>query len=244
LRKDGLSNFSQDHWEVSDGYETSDYLHGMQVEEYPHTSSDDKSLQQKQPDPVGDKLALAMRDLSLQANGGFVGASAYLALGRAVAGIVSAIETKPLESDSQEHNTNRLLPTNTLEGQPMDNPWVPEFDAANVDPGLAGRLLYGYLSYIPSRWPLLHRSHILDLHSRRDRLDNEYESFTLTFIYAIGGRYINPVREDGESFPVEFFQSALNRLDAIIGFNDIRSVVCLLLLSIFSLKGPSGPSVW
>jgi hypothetical protein len=109
---------------------------------------------------------------------------------------------------------------------------------------MADRLMYGYLNYIPSRWPILHRSHILDLHSRRNQLENVYESFTLTFVYAIGGRYTNPVRDDGEASPIDFFESALKNLDLIIGLNDIRSVVCLLLLSIFSLKGPRGPSVW
>ena len=202
--------------------------------------------QLEEPESGGDKLAMAMRDLSLQANGGYVGPSAYLALGRAVAGIVNAIDSSPLESFSKQRSSNlcRLLSQPVAEGRSTETPWVPEFDVASLDPDIAGRLLHGYLGYIPSRWPILHRSHIMDLHSRRDRLETEYESFTLTLVYAIGGRYTNPVREDGEFFPTEFFQSALRRLEVIIALNDIRSVVCLLLLSIFSVKGPAGSSAW
>lgn len=259
MSKDGLSNFGQDHWGVMNDHESTDCntssplqslqcvpIMPTQLELNPTEESTAGSLTRQKTSESGDMLALAMRDLSLQAHGGFVGASAYLALGRAVAGIVSAMESTPRELSPQEHtkNLDRLLSSSIVERQPVDNLWNPEFNISNISPDVAGRLLHGYLSYIPSRWPILHRSHILDLHSRRDRLENDYESFALTFVYAIGGRYLNPVSQDGESFPMEFFQSALKRLDVIIGLNDIRSVVCLLLLSIFSLKGPSGPSVW
>jgi hypothetical protein len=70
----------------------------------------------------GDILAGAMRDLSLQANGGFVGASAYLGLGRAVSSILGAMEASPLELPSNQHSISldRLL-TSTASGQYPNN---------------------------------------------------------------------------------------------------------------------------
>jgi hypothetical protein len=51
----------------------------------------------------------------------------------------------------------------------------------------------------------------MNLHSRRIRLKDEYESFTLTFVYAVEGRYTKLIREDGRSFPVILFHSGLKR---------------------------------
>jgi hypothetical protein len=250
MSRDSPSECRLDHWETEHKPEIGKRRTLPQNFNQPLSKDllgETTKFSQHRPEVPGDMLAWAMRDLSLQANGGFVGASAYLALGRVVGGIVSAIEANPAEScEPKQHSKNlNCLLTSTLPGQiSNNNTWISEFNITNLTQDLADRLLQAYLNYIPSRWPILHKSHIMDLHSRRGRLVNVYETFTLTFVYAIGGRYTNPIRDDGESFPVEFFDAALKRLDIIIGLNDIRSVVCLLLLCIFSLKGPSGPSVW
>jgi hypothetical protein len=249
VSKQGLSEFGQDHWE---DIPELDVL-GMPIDNcspsstQPHNSvSSGSQWAQQTPVDSGDMLSWAMRDLSLQANGGFVGASAYLGLGRAVSHIVGAMETSPLELPSTQHssNLNRLLSSSASGQDPSNSPWMPGLEITHIPLEMANRLMHGYLNYIPSRWPILHRLHILDLHSRRNQLENVYETFTLTFVYAIGWRYTNPIRDDGEAFPIDFFESSLKSLDSIIKLNDIRSVICLLLLSIFSLKGPRGPSVW
>ena len=249
MRKQGLSEFGQDHWE---DMREPDSL-GMPIDrgslntaQSHNSASSGSQWSQHTPVDSGDMLSWAMRDLSLQANGGFVGASAYLGLGRAVSHIVGAVETNPLELPSTQNssNLNRLLSSDASAQSPSNSPWIPGFEITHIPVDMADRLMNGYLNYIPSRWPILHRSHILDLHSRQNQLKDVYETFTLTFVYAIGWRYTKPVRDDGEAFPIDFFESSLETLDSIIELNDIRSVICLLLLSIFSLKGPRGPSVW
>ncbi|KAH3956156.1 hypothetical protein HBI68_195890 [Parastagonospora nodorum] len=94
------------------------------------------------------------------------------------------------------------------------------------------------------RWPLLRTSFIRGLHYRRNALTEPYEATVLHLVYAIGGRFLETTGQLGAFSPEEHHAAALQHLDQILEFNDIRTIEVLLLLSLYSLRAPKGPGAW
>jgi hypothetical protein len=181
-----------------------------------------------------------LRDLSLEASGGYVGASSSITLSRMVG---SLVKSKERFSDGgeglrrEEHLTPRSLSDNEVE----DDCYV---ETASIPQDTADRLLKGYLKHISTRWPILHSAYIRSLHARRASLNDSYERCTLHLVYASGGRFLETTGETGAFYCERHHASAMQYLDELFQYHDVRSVQVLILLAIYSLRAPQGPGAW
>lgn len=146
-----------------------------------------KQLQEKEVNTVVDIL----RDLSLEASGGYIGASSSITMSRMVGSLVKArVELNLLTYGvtAKEH----LSPKSASD--------IEEDDASELEKmsqEIADKLLRGCLKRISTRWPILHSAYIRDLHSRRAPLVNRYETPVLHLVYACGGCFVETTRETG-----------------------------------------------
>ncbi|KUJ14911.1 uncharacterized protein LY89DRAFT_649498 [Mollisia scopiformis] len=182
----------------------------------------------------GDSMVRILRDLSLETNGGYIGATSQITMGRLVGSIVKGKKY----SIREDLSPSQITYTPEKDGS-------TEFPLSDVPPYIADRLLDGYMKHIATRYPVLHSAWIRDLHSRRNFITNAYERSTLHLIYATAGRFLETTGETGRSyFPERHQAEVLKDLDEMLRYHDTRSVVTLLLLAVFSLRANSGPGAW
>lgn len=183
----------------------------------------------------GDSMVRILRDLSLESNGGYIGATSHFTMGRLVGSIVQG-KTYTTEDD---------LGPSQATSQPHDSDETSELRLSDVPPDVADRLLTGYMKHIATRYPVIHSTWIRDLHSRRGSITNAYERSTLHLVYAIAGRFLQTTGETGSDFFPEYHQTqVLKDLDEMLRYHDTRSVVTLLLLAVYSLRAKGGPGAW
>ncbi|KAK6064976.1 fungal specific transcription factor domain-containing protein [Seiridium cupressi] len=194
--------------------------------------------------PMPKRMAVStvveiLRDLSIEASGGYIGASSQITMGRMISSIVQAREYTI--SSSIERGWEHLSPksANTAPVSPSSG-----LDFSQVPPEIADKLLHGYVRHISTRWPILQTPFVRLLHAERYTLSDAFFTSVLHLIYAIGGRFLETTGETGDFFPEHHFDQALKNLDDILRLHDIRSVQFLLLLSIYSLRSPKGPGAW
>jgi len=182
----------------------------------------------------GESMIRILRDLSLETNGGYIGATSQITMGRLVGSIVKGKKYSIREEDASPS------PTYLLEKDVST-----ELRLADISPDVADRLLIGYMKHIATRYPVLHSAWIRDLHSRRDCITNAYERSTLHLIYATAGRFLETTGETAPSyFPERHHAEVLKDLDEMLRYHDTRSVVTLMLLAVFSLRAKGGPGAW
>ena len=181
-----------------------------------------------------DSMVGVLRDLSLDANGGYIGASGSITIGRLVGSIVTGQERN--RSSPVEHFVSHALRDDLEAAQ--------DFQLSDIPSIVSDRLIIGYMKHISTRWPILHSEHIRDLHARRAVLDDVYDKSILHLIYATGGRFLETTGETGDYFPERHHAAALQNLDPILRFHDTRSVVFLALLAVYCLRSPRGPGAW
>ncbi|KAF2495865.1 hypothetical protein BU16DRAFT_560725 [Lophium mytilinum] len=186
-----------------------------------------------------DSVVEILRDLSLEASGGYIGASSHITMGRMIGSIVKAKESFTATNGRgiEEHLSPKSVCT-------VASPPDGILEARHVPADIAERLLKGYLKHISTRWPVLRTPYVRRLHAERLNLIDPYSTALLHLVYAIGGRFLETTGETGNFFPEEHHAAALRHLDEILQYHDIRSVEVLLLLSIYSLRAPRGPGAW
>jgi hypothetical protein len=176
-----------------------------------------------------------LRDLSIEASGGYIGASSNITMGRMIGTLVKSKESqnisnmkspKSLYQPASPASTRDNIQSNLLKGDVCD------------------RLLLGYLKHISLRWPILRTSFIRALHNQREILVEPYKKTVLHLVYAIGGRFLETTGQAGTFFTEEHHSAALQQLDDILAYHDVRSIIVLLLLAIHSLRAPKGPGAW
>lgn len=181
-----------------------------------------------------DDMVQILRDLSLETNGGYIGATSQIGMGRLVNSIVKGRNYSI--DNSQSPGRFSLTPETDMQ---------LEFQLSDVPPDVAERLFEGYLKHISTRYPVIHSAWIRDLHSRRTSITDAYESSILHLIYATAGRFLETTGEISYSYLPELHQAeVLKDLDELLRYHDTRSVVLLLLLAVFSLRATSGPGAW
>ncbi|KAE9371651.1 hypothetical protein N431DRAFT_410583 [Stipitochalara longipes BDJ] len=181
----------------------------------------------------GESMVRILRDLSLETNGGYIGATSQITMGRLVGSIVKGKKYSIRED---------LSPSPTYFPDRDDS---AELRLSDISPDVADRLLVGYMKHIATRYPVLHSAWIRDLHSRRHCITNAYERSTLHLIYATAGRFLETTGETAPSyFPERHHAEVLKDLDEMLRYHDTRSVVTLLLLAVFSLRAKGGPGAW
>lgn len=177
-----------------------------------------------------------LRDLSLEASGGYIGASSSITLSKLVGSLVKGKEEFGYALRPGEHFSPRSLSDASIEDTYVDTASIPQ--------DIADRLLRGYLKHISTRWPILHSNYIRSLHARRAYLADPYEKSALHLIYASGGRFLETTGQTGPFYCERHHDAGIEHLDEILQYHDVRSVQILILLAIYSLRAPQGPGAW
>lgn len=192
-----------------------------------------------------DSMVDVLRDLSLDVNGGYIGASSHITMGRLLGSIVKR-KKKPLSvplDDGAEDADEKSMSHAMLPGMIQDvSDKAHGFES--IPPDVADRLLVGYMKHISTRFPLLSTPWIRRLHAKRNSITDTYERCILHLVYAAGGRFLETTGEVGNFFPERHHDEALKDLDVILKYHDTRSVTTLALLAVFCLRAPVGPGAW
>ena len=252
LFREGISDDGQSQWRQFQAAQLADlpYMSDSYAPELAQRPSKrpctDNSLAQNDVDMEcegyrKDKNANAvvdiLRDLSLEASGGYIGASSSITMSRMVGSLVkSRVEPSP-GLRSEEH----LSPKSSSDGL-IDDDTVLEL--GNMPESIADKLLKGYLKHISTRWPILHSNYIRTLHHSRGVLIDPYEKAVLHLVYASGARFLETTGETGAFFPDQHHSVGMQYLDQMLQYHDIRTVQILILLAIYSLRAPKGPGAW
>lgn len=140
---------------------------------------------------MANSLSGAIRELSLNASGYYVGGTTHIGLGRMLGSALSGrhhlIASKAKKPPNNTHNqqaADRELFQRTA-GSPVS---VSALAGEDLD-----LLLRAYLKHIFTHYPLMHSPRIRDIHSRREKLADQWEASILHFVYAIGGRCLELV---------------------------------------------------
>ncbi|KAK3627881.1 hypothetical protein LTR22_022546 [Elasticomyces elasticus] len=198
------------------------------------TSSLDEAASQTSDIEHGNSMSRILRDLSLEANGGYIGASSHFTIGRLMSSIVRGKRRTLQEADSPKQGAH---------GPSRSE--CSDIKLADVPPDVASKLFYGYMKHVATRYPVLQSSWIHDLHRRRESISNAYERSTLHLVYAIAGRFLETTGETSlHVFPERHHARVLKDLDEMLHYHDTRSVVTLLLLAVYSLRAEGGPGAW
>lgn len=183
-----------------------------------------------------------LRDLSLEASGGYIGASSSITLSRMVGSLVRGNDSLRASRTTSPQPDGHLSPKSYSDAPASAEHWA--VDMARIPQDVADRLLRGYLKHISTRWPILRSTYIRDLHSRRANLFNSYEKSILHLVYASGGRFLETTGETGAFHCEQHHLSGMQYLDELIQGHDVRSVQLLIMLGIYSLRDPKGPGAW
>jgi hypothetical protein len=118
-----------------------------------------------QPNSVVDIL----RDLSIEASGGFIGAASEITMGRMIASIVQAKEHS--EASNMGGTWEHLSPKSANTGPVPPNEGL---EILQMSPITADRLFNGYIRHISTRWPVLQTPFIRLLHAERETLTDAF----------------------------------------------------------------------
>jgi hypothetical protein len=182
-----------------------------------------------------------LKDLSLQAGGGYVGdESSNITVGHMFRSIVRGRESTLPSVDAKSYP--HLSPKSI--GDSSDDVEIIPNELAHISPEVAETLVKGYLKHISTRWLAIYRPQILQLHQKRTELEDPYEISTLNLVYAIAGRFLETTGSMGTFYPERHYIAALAHLDIILQAHDVRSVQTLLLHAVYCLRAPRGLSAW
>lgn len=185
LAQNGLSEQAVDHWshnrEGSNGTEVSD-------------KPEDFSL-------------AAVRDVSLNISGPFIGGTSTITLARMLesilgkgkdqSGIPATTYATTTPNDTAAEATTEDIPSMDPElrspmGSSIGNGLFPNI--INGLPGqIADKLLEAFINSVAANFPVVHSGQIRKFHRDRDTLDDPYEESMLNLVYALGGQYLEAV---------------------------------------------------
>lgn len=198
------------------------------------------SLQIQQPDDDANDILIAVRDLSLSASGHYVGASSNITIGRVLNSVVNS-ERANAPTINDEHHQEQSDPApksvySTSSGEMIGVPIL--------SPSVATRLIQGWFRHIYTRYPIIHSARVMELHSNRDNLVDEYDKTILHVVYAISGRWLESAGEMGHFFSDHHYDLAFEEMDLILGFRDSRTIDYLLLMALYCTRAPRDPGAW
>jgi hypothetical protein len=136
-------------------------------------------------------LLNAVRDLSLDVAGSYIGGASTITLGRA---LETALKGKTQLSMPRTYaNDGRIR---SRSSSFMDNRVLPSprtLRIAQINPELADTMVHAYLKHLCTNFPIMFSYDILDLHRRRNELDNMYQVCVLNLIYGLGSHFLQTV---------------------------------------------------
>ncbi|EXJ82048.1 hypothetical protein A1O1_08117 [Capronia coronata CBS 617.96] len=222
LTKEGDRTVSRDHWDDLEG------------------RADDSDAGEEggiQP------LLNAVRDLSLDVAGSYVGGASAITLGRALqATLAGKIQLTLPNLGLDDGDLRREVP---LAGNLGTFSGADSFQLSKLNPEIADQMVYGYLKHLTTNFPIILSTDILDLHSRRQNLNDVYEESILSLIYGLGGHFLEKTGESTYFFnPEMYYYAALENREAILRLGDTRSLTYLMLLGQHCYRMPKEPGAW
>ena len=169
LTKGGNKTVSHDHW-----IEQSEEL-------------DDNEQEDIKP------LLNAVRDLSLDVAGSYVGGASTITLGRALESAFAGKIELMIPEINYERGSN--VRTASITSDLSSVPGTNGGHFSNIDHVSAVKMVDAYLGHLCTNFPVMYSYEILDLHNRRDNLKDIYEVSTLNLIYGLGGHFLEKVRK-------------------------------------------------
>lgn len=251
MTRKGIQDVGSDHWRTlsrqpvasdDESYPLADVEFrrqstALEEQQLFESNSEEPEDTDKSPYRINTMIGI-LRDLSLDANGGYMGGTAHITIGRLVGSIVKGKNTVR-QSSATSSVKDHLYPSVGEDDSEQTETAFTRFPSHMAD-----RCVDGYLKHVSTRFPVIHSPKIKDLHTRRNILDDVYEICMLHLIYGIGGRFLETTGEMGGFFPERHHAAALKLLDEILQFHDTRSVQVLILLAIYCLRSPQGPGAW
>ncbi|KAK5718800.1 hypothetical protein LTR17_015634 [Elasticomyces elasticus] len=183
-----------------------------------------------------------LRQLSLQATGGYVDSSSTVTLGRMLHAVVATVD-RPAGAAGGCLLEQNMSPKSL---EVVANPTVTNgITLSGIPDVIADRMLEkGYFGYIARVWPLMQPNALRKLHKQRANLEDRFEIAALHLVYATAGRFLETTGETGSFRSELHYQTAATLLPEVLSLHDIRSVQILCLLAIYSLRAPRGPGAW
>ena len=179
-----------------------------------------------------------LRDLSLEASGGYIGASSTITLGRMMNSIVKKDSGVRIKNETE-------APDSLLNfGVPSPDDKVSTMDHNLLTEDVTDKLVHAYIKYVTHRMPALFTPGIWRKHMRRYEIQNAYQKATLHLVYALGGRALETIGESGDFSPDRHYDAAVAQLEEVLEYNDIRCITVLLLLALYCLRDPRSPGAW
>jgi hypothetical protein len=221
-------------------------------EQWVRTSEEPVEAEQSEFQP----LLNAVRDLSLDVAGSYVGGASTITLGRALQTALAGKTNLILPGMGTEQGRKRL------ESFTSDFSSIPENRACQIDPGTADKMVHAYLKHLCVNFPIMFTFDIIALHERRYCLDNIYDESVLNLIYGLGAHFMEKVirpatyrllrcltgGQTGESTgtynPEAFYNVALDNRETILRLGDTRTLTYLLLLGQHCVRMPKDPGAW
>lgn len=171
LRDGGDRTVSRDHWAFS-------------------VDMSDKADSQEHDDI--QPLMNAVRDLSLDIAGSYIGGASTITLGRALGMALAGRPQLSLPASiPQDANMGRA---GSIESHPsyMDSS-TGGSHLGQVDQETADCMVHAYLKHMCTNFPIIFSFQVLDMHRRRHDLNDVYEESILLLIYGLGAHFLEKV---------------------------------------------------
>lgn len=154
-------------------------------------------------------LLNAVRDLSLDVAGSYIGGASTITLGRA---LETALEGKTQLSMPRAYvETDRLRSRSSsiIENSYMST--ARTLRIGQISPELADMMVNAYLRHLCTNFPIMFSFDILDLHQRRHELDNMYQICILHLIYGLGSHFLETVSDSSIAFQIHQLKALADR---------------------------------
>lgn len=146
--------------------------------------SDDQTQDDRPDDQQGGEIDPALLEISnepLSTSLNYVGGK--ITLGRMLGSVVKTQPSPKAETDTEEDAPKPIVRSELVERM------GPMF----VSPGVATRLLDGWVKHLSTRYPCIHTPRLRELHARRDHPLDVFEESVLHLVYANSGRVLETV---------------------------------------------------
>lgn len=173
LAKDGDRVYSSDHWP------------GRATVAIEPAHQDDLGLQ---------PLLNAVRDLSLDAAGSYIGGASTITLGRALEIALEGRTRLPMPRPYKDTDDRRSRSSSCV-GYGA-TPLSQALRIRQIEPKLADMMVNAYLKHLCTNFPIMFSVDILDLHRRRHVIEDEYQICILSLIYGLGSHFLQTVSQN------------------------------------------------
>lgn len=185
---------------------------------------------------------MAIRDLSLNAGGYYVGATTHMSLGRLLEAALVADRRGSIELETSAFETSSTIPEMT----PIDETQSQrQFISAPCFSSPDDEIFYqSYRELIAHQFPLLHSVRLERLHARRASLQDDWEIAILHLVYAVGACCCELTGAQSSGASNDHFDAAIQLSSSIVQRASRKSIVYLGLASLYCLLSPRAPGSW